>query len=40
VEFAEWTRTKTLRAPAYKGVRDDKDPQDVILEWPPEEADG
>jgi bifunctional non-homologous end joining protein LigD len=32
VEFAHWTRTRTLRAPAYKGVRDDKDPQDVVLE--------
>jgi bifunctional non-homologous end joining protein LigD len=32
VEFANWTRTNTLRAPAYKGVRDDKDPQDVVLE--------
>jgi bifunctional non-homologous end joining protein LigD len=32
VEFAEWTRTKTLRAPVFKGVRDDKDPQDVVLE--------
>jgi bifunctional non-homologous end joining protein LigD len=32
VEFAEWTRTRTLRAPAYKGLRDDKEPQDVVLE--------
>jgi bifunctional non-homologous end joining protein LigD len=32
VEFANWTRTNTLRAPAYKGLRDDKDPQDVVLE--------
>jgi bifunctional non-homologous end joining protein LigD len=32
VEFANWTRTNILRAPAYKGVRDDKDPQDVVLE--------
>jgi bifunctional non-homologous end joining protein LigD len=32
VEFAHWTRAKTLRAPAYKGLRDDKDPQDVVLE--------
>jgi bifunctional non-homologous end joining protein LigD len=32
VEFAHWTRTNILRAPAYKGVRDDKDPQDVVLE--------
>jgi len=39
VEFAEWTRTGTLRAPAYKGVRDDKDPQDVVLERPAGQAD-
>jgi bifunctional non-homologous end joining protein LigD len=32
VEFANWTRTNTLRAPAYKGIRDDKDPQEVVLE--------
>ena len=39
VEFAEWTRHRTLRAPAYKGIRDDKDPQDVVLEWPAAEGD-
>jgi bifunctional non-homologous end joining protein LigD len=39
VEFAEWTRTRTLRAPSYKGLRDDKDPQDVVLEWPAAEGD-
>jgi bifunctional non-homologous end joining protein LigD len=32
VEFANWTRTNTLRAPSYKGMRDDKSPQDVVLE--------
>jgi bifunctional non-homologous end joining protein LigD len=32
VEFREWTRTRTLRAPAFKGLRDDKDPRDVVLE--------
>ena len=26
VEFAEWTRTGTLRAPSFKGLRDDIDP--------------
>ena len=26
VEFAEWTRTRTLRAPSFKGLRDDIDP--------------
>jgi bifunctional non-homologous end joining protein LigD len=29
VEFTEWTRTRTLRAPSYKGLRDDLDPEDV-----------
>jgi DNA ligase D-like protein (predicted ligase)/DNA ligase D-like protein (predicted 3'-phosphoesterase) len=32
VEFREWTRTRTLRAPSFKGLRDDKDPQDVVME--------
>ncbi len=32
VEFTEWTRTKTLRAPVFKGLRDDKDPREVISE--------
>jgi bifunctional non-homologous end joining protein LigD len=40
VEFAEWTRTHTLRAPSFKGVRDDKDPQDVVLELPDAKALG
>jgi bifunctional non-homologous end joining protein LigD len=40
VEFANWTRTNTLRAPAYKGIRDDKDPQDVVLERPEGKASG
>ena len=34
VEFREWTRAKMLRAPSYKGLRDDKDPLDVVLEQP------
>jgi bifunctional non-homologous end joining protein LigD len=29
VEFNEWTRAGTLRAPSYKGLRDDVDPADV-----------
>jgi len=32
VEFREWTREGTLRAPAYKGLRDDKDPREVVRE--------
>jgi bifunctional non-homologous end joining protein LigD len=30
VEFREWTREGTLRAPSYKGLRDDKDPREVV----------
>ena len=29
VEFIEWTRTRTLRAPSYKGLRDDLAPEQV-----------
>jgi bifunctional non-homologous end joining protein LigD len=32
VGFAEWTRTGTLRAPRYLGLRDDKHPQEVAAE--------
>jgi len=32
VEFLELTRTRTLRAPSYKGLRDDKDAREVVLE--------
>ena len=34
VEFAEWTREGRLRAPVYKGLRDDKGPQEVRRELP------
>ncbi|MFL5826636.1 MAG: non-homologous end-joining DNA ligase [Thermoleophilaceae bacterium] len=34
VEFLQWTRTNTLRAPSFKGLRDDKDPRDVVIEKP------
>ncbi|HEY7630171.1 MAG TPA: non-homologous end-joining DNA ligase, partial [Thermoleophilaceae bacterium] len=34
VEFLEWTRSGTLRAPSYKGLRDDKDPTAVVREVP------
>jgi bifunctional non-homologous end joining protein LigD len=33
-EFLEWTRAGTLRAPAFKGLRDDKDPKSVVREVP------
>ena len=32
VELREWTRSGTLRAPSFKGLRDDMDPQDCIRE--------
>jgi bifunctional non-homologous end joining protein LigD len=32
VEFREWTRSATLRAPSFKGLRSDVDPQDVVRE--------
>ena len=34
VEFVEWTHDGRLRAPAYKGLRDDKEPRDVRIEEP------
>jgi bifunctional non-homologous end joining protein LigD len=33
-EFLEWTRAGTLRAPSYKGLRDDRDPKSVVREVP------
>ena len=32
VELREWTRTGTMRAPSFKGLRDDIDPQDCNRE--------
>jgi bifunctional non-homologous end joining protein LigD len=32
VEFRGWTKTKTLRQPSFKGLRDDKNARDVIFE--------
>ena len=32
VEFTEWTREGILRHPSYKGLRDDKDPREVVRE--------
>ena len=34
VEFTEWTRAGTLRAPSFKGLRDDADPRAVRREEP------
>jgi bifunctional non-homologous end joining protein LigD len=32
VTFDRWTRAGRMRAPVYKGLRDDKDPADVVRE--------
>jgi bifunctional non-homologous end joining protein LigD len=32
VEFSEWTDEGTLRQPVFKGLRDDKDPREVVRE--------
>ena len=32
VEFTEWTFEGTLRQPSFKGLRDDKDPREVVRE--------
>jgi bifunctional non-homologous end joining protein LigD len=32
VEFTQWTHEDTLRAASFKGVRDDKDPRQVVRE--------
>jgi bifunctional non-homologous end joining protein LigD len=32
VEFREWTAVGSLRAPVFKGLRDDRDPRDVVRE--------
>lgn len=32
IEYTEITRDKRLRHPSYKGLRDDYDPADVVLE--------
>ena len=34
LEFAEWTRGGELRAPSFKGLRQDKDPRTVVREVP------
>jgi bifunctional non-homologous end joining protein LigD len=42
VEFAEWTAEGVLRAPSFKGLRDDRDPRDVgreLLEGATRHAD-
>jgi bifunctional non-homologous end joining protein LigD len=31
ISFQEWTRDRKLRQPVFLGLRDDKDPQDMLL---------
>jgi bifunctional non-homologous end joining protein LigD len=43
IEFREWTTERVMRAPSFKGLREDKDPRDVVVEdgaaAPAEDAD-
>jgi bifunctional non-homologous end joining protein LigD len=32
VEFTEWTRDNILRHPAFLGLREDKDPREVVVD--------
>jgi bifunctional non-homologous end joining protein LigD len=34
IEFREWTAEGVMRAPSFKGLRDDKSPREVVLETP------
>ena len=34
IRFQEWTDEKLLRQASYKGLREDKDPKDVVMEKP------
>jgi bifunctional non-homologous end joining protein LigD len=40
IEFREWTRTRTLRAPSYKGLRAEVDPTEVRIELPQPPPEG
>jgi bifunctional non-homologous end joining protein LigD len=40
IEFREWTRAATLRAPSCKGLRDDRDPLEVRRTAPDEPGEG
>jgi bifunctional non-homologous end joining protein LigD len=35
VELREWTKSGTMRAPSFKGLRDDKDPHECVREAGP-----
>ena len=38
IEFREWTNEGVLRAPSFKGLREDKSPRDVVLEGSSQDA--
>jgi bifunctional non-homologous end joining protein LigD len=40
VDFGEWTREGILRHPSYKGLRDDKEPREVVREETQKVDDG
>jgi ATP-dependent DNA ligase len=40
VEFRGWTHKRTLRAPSFRGLRDDKPAQEVVAEGPEGKVEG
>ncbi|MGZ4327861.1 MAG: DNA ligase D [Solirubrobacteraceae bacterium] len=40
IEFREWTNEGVLRAPSFKGLREDKSPREVVLEGSAQDAAG
>jgi bifunctional non-homologous end joining protein LigD len=38
IEFREWTNERVLRAPSFKGLREDKSPREVLLEGSGQDA--
>ncbi len=38
IEFREWTGERVMRAPSFKGLREDRAPRDVVLEGAGEQA--
>ena len=40
IEFREWTADRILRAASFKGLREDKSAEEVVLETPPKVAKG
>jgi bifunctional non-homologous end joining protein LigD len=33
VAYGQWTTDGRLRHPSWRGLREDLDPEDVVLEW-------